>query len=305
MPSATPAMPSVTTALFGHDVDAFFATYWERQTVLMRGAFDLSALGFHRDQFFAALPHADPVKAVFQNGRGQHRELLIKHDQAEKLFDAGLSICAGALEAGSPAIRSYLDALPPIGGEMAANGYLSPSDKGFGTHFDNHSVWVVQVEGSKQWHYADAPTIPHPPVNCIYPMRMPEVRLPWYTVHRPDPDTFAETVLEPGDVLYIPAGTWHRTQATSYSLSITFAQNRPSVGQTLTEALGASLLADAACRRPLPRDPEAVRAALAAGVDALSQRLGGIALDRMADALAAFPAAGGDGAAPPAVLTRG
>jgi hypothetical protein len=51
-------------------------------------------------------------------------------------------------------------------------------------------------------------------------------RYPWLRVRFPDEReeaTFAEQVLEPGDVLFLPAGTWHRAEAIGYSVALTMA----------------------------------------------------------------------------------
>ncbi len=233
----------------------FLATYWERRSLYLEGGGRRLPFSFGRNDFFAALEDCLMVKAAFRNEKGQHRESPISADQAPKLFDAGLSICAAQLENGNAPIRAFLDALEDAvmqAGVFHMNGYLSPADKGFGVHFDNHSVWILQVEGRKQWLFSEEPEVPYPVTNLIYPLRRPAFRLPWYQVPRPDTKTFTEVVLEPGDVLYLPAGAWHETRASEYSLSLTLAQEPVYGAQFITDILKANSLRKVAGRRFLP-----------------------------------------------------
>ena len=51
-------------------------------------------------------------------------------------------------------------------------------------------------------------------------------RSPWLQVRFPeeeDEETFLEQVLTPGDVSFLPAGTWHKARAIEYSLALTVA----------------------------------------------------------------------------------
>src|SRR5262249_40817744 len=83
-------------------------------------------------------------------------------------------------------------------------------------------------EGSKCWRFSAAPAVSWPPAvltnACIAPEMMD--RYPWLQVRFPDEDTegaFLEQVLTPGDVLFLPAGTWHRASAIGYSVARTMA----------------------------------------------------------------------------------
>jgi ribosomal protein L16 Arg81 hydroxylase len=47
-------------------------------------------------------------------------------------------------------------------------------------------------------------------------------------IKRPDESEFFEVMLEPGDVLYLPEGVWHRAAAEGESLALTLACSRTS-----------------------------------------------------------------------------
>ncbi|MFJ7275486.1 cupin domain-containing protein [Kitasatospora sp. NPDC098663] len=99
-----------------------------------------------------------------------------------------------------------------LGTPVQANAYASwTSVEGFGTHWDDHDVVVVQLDGAKRWRiYGPTRTAPA-----------------WRDVETPTEPTgepIADFVLTPGDVLYLPRGWWHAVTADqgTASLHVTF-----------------------------------------------------------------------------------
>src|SRR5262249_14156087 len=120
-------------------------------------------------------------------------------------------------------------------------------------HFDNHSVFILQLEGAKRWRYSAEPAVAFPTENIVLP---PHGELPApraaEAAARPDERGFVETLLEPGDVLYLPAGTWRRARAVGRSLALTLMVSSFSVQRLLADALSRALLDDARCREDVP-----------------------------------------------------
>lgn len=249
------AAPSLLDALTGPGSERdFFDTYWEKHSVLFRREGAPLDLDFDVQSYFDSMSSETLVKSVYKDPQGQHRECRIEPDQARRLYDAGLTICASQIHRGHAQLGRSVDDLQAhyLGTQFNYNGYLSPKGSGFGIHFDSHSVWIIQVEGSKRWFYGDEPQIPYPLTNCIYPLRRARFKLPWYTVPRPDDVQMNEIVLEPGDILYLPAGVWHRTEATGYSLSLTLSAQPHPAGKFITEVLQNRSFLQKRGRRPLP-----------------------------------------------------
>jgi ribosomal protein L16 Arg81 hydroxylase len=127
---------------------------------------------------------------------------------------------------------------------VQTNIYLTPPNaQGFQTHYDNHDVLVLQVEGRKRWRLYDAP-----------------VGTP-YRGERFTPGRFAETepreelVLEPGDVLYVPRGLMHdavNEGDDQASLHITTGLLAKTWADFLLEAVSEAALRTPALRRALP-----------------------------------------------------
>lgn len=125
---------------------------------------------------------------------------------------------------------------------VQVNAYASwtPAE-GFGTHWDDHDVVVVQVEGAKRW-------------RLFGPTR----RVPLHRdVAEPDPpptEPVADLVLRPGDVLYLPRGWWHAVTADqgTPSLHLTCGITPPHTGSRLLTWLAEELLVSDTFRVDLP-----------------------------------------------------
>jgi hypothetical protein len=131
---------------------------------------------------------------------------------------------------------------------------------GFDVHWDDHDVFVLQVDGRKRWG--------------VYGMSRP---WPLYRdaepTTEPPPSPIDELTMEPGDVLYLPRGWWHVASAIGEpSLHLTFGVN-PATGIDLVTWLADKLRADERFRADLPRFAGAdERAAVAAKLgDALAE----------------------------------
>ncbi|MGW6488021.1 cupin domain-containing protein [Streptomyces sp. NPDC055056] len=138
-----------------------------------------------------------------------------------------------------------------LGHPVQANAYVTPpQSRGFDAHYDVHDVFVLQVEGSKRW-------IIHEPV-LPDPLR----DQPWTDHCKAVADAAAEskahlnTVLNPGDVLYLPRGWLHSAQARDdVSIHVTLGVHvwtRHALAEQLTRAALAALRDDAMARRSLP-----------------------------------------------------
>jgi hypothetical protein len=69
----------------------------------------------------------------------------------------------------------------------------------------------------------------NPVSNVVFPPDRESLSLSWIRLERPDTKDsaqFAEYVLTPGDVLYIPPGCWHAATAVGSSLALTLAAGK-------------------------------------------------------------------------------
>ncbi|MFD9844219.1 cupin domain-containing protein [Streptomyces parvus] len=138
-----------------------------------------------------------------------------------------------------------------LGHPVQANAYVTPpQNRGFDAHYDVHDVFVLQIEGAKRWVIHE-PVLPDPLRDQ-----------PWTDHRAAVADRAAhgtphlDTMLRPGDVLYLPRGWLHSAQAQGQvSIHLTLgvhAWTRYALAEHLTRAALAALGDDPAMRRSLP-----------------------------------------------------
>ena len=117
-------------------------------------------------------------------------ELLMKH---------GASVVARALAGQVPVLGELTAYLASLTRERVSVGAIVTTGSGgaLAPHFDNKDIVVLQVEGSKRWKIWEAHV-----VNPVMGM----------AAHTPPPDgqpLVFDDELHPGDLLFLPAGSWH------------------------------------------------------------------------------------------------
>lgn len=126
---------------------------------------------------------------------------------------------------------------------VQTNIYLTPPNaQGFRTHYDNHDVLVIQVEGEKAWRLYDMP--------IATPFRGEGFEAGKY-----EPGELRqEFVLKPGDCAYVPRGLMHdaQTSGNKPSLHITVGLITRTWADVMLEAVSEVALRSPELRRSLP-----------------------------------------------------
>jgi ribosomal protein L16 Arg81 hydroxylase len=247
------------------DVAGFVAEQWERAPLFIPGTREkIERWHCDLEGFFASLSAPSlrgHVKAQFTDAEGAHREEQIDGAQARAQFETGLTICVTKLDAGEERLaRLAASARQSLGhaGTVVINCYVSPPGKGFGLHFDSQSVFIIQLDGKKRWRYSRQPAMPSPPGNMnahAADLARFQREFPWAQIEIPAEDSLAEQLLSPGDVLYLPAGSWHRARAEGHSIALTLTVAPLSGAQLLLDTLGRMLAEDPEWRRYVPLAP--------------------------------------------------
>jgi len=83
----------------------------------------------------------------------------VSDDKLVRLFSEGSTLVLQALHRTWPPILEFCQRLAAeLGHPVQANAYVTPpQNQGFSAHYDVHDVFVLQIEGEKQWRV-------HPPV---------------------------------------------------------------------------------------------------------------------------------------------
>ncbi len=241
------------------------------------------------DRFLASADHVFPdvylvnaanpdLKSSDYCGAGQRIDLRRLYEQ----FANGATIVLFGIQDRIPALKLLCRA---VGKHLSVgcdtNIYLTPpGSHGLRPHYDNHDVFVLQVEGSKSWTIFDSP-LPLPMPGQSFAQLHPE----------PGPVS-RQFVLNPGDLLYCPRGLMHDAEAgDAVSLHITLGLKGLTWTDLLIEAVADMALNDVEFRRLLPVGYAGEawdRAAAADRFRALTARLAdgtdtGKLLDRLAD----------------------
>jgi len=225
----------------------------------------------------------DSAQFTGSGGAGAEIGDQVRGDRVRELFAAGATVVLQALHRTWPAVVDFAVRLAEdLGHPVQVNAYVTPpSSRGFTAHYDVHDVFVLQLAGHKHW------TV-HPPVHPD-PLRDQP--------HEQHADVIAaavkqrppvlDTVLEPGDALYLPRGYLHAATALGGVCAHLTVGVHTVTRFALVEALCALVADDQELRRSLPlgldvADPEALAPHLRATLDALTAALHRVPAERVA-----------------------
>lgn len=158
-------------------------------------------------------------------------------------YRKGATIILQQLHALDPVLSRFCAAMEHVFScHVQTNIYLTPaSNQGFRTHYDNHDVMVVQVEGEKLWRFYNSFATPYRGEGFNS------------NVHEIGEITH-EFLLKAGDVAYVPRGLMHdaRTSGADPSLHITMGIMSKTWAELMLEAVGEVALREPMLRRSLP-----------------------------------------------------
>jgi lysine-specific demethylase/histidyl-hydroxylase NO66 len=228
----------------------------------------------------------DSARYTGSGGVGAAVRDQVSDDRVLALFLDGHTIVLQGLHRLWPPLIDLTGALSTeLGHPVQVNAYITPSSStGFSAHYDVHDVFVLQIAGEKQWRIHE-PVHPDPLRNQPWTDRSGDV------AERAAQPPCIDTVLRPGDALYLPRGYLHEAEALGgVSVHLTIGVH-PVTRYTLVEALTAIAADEPALRSSLAvgldlTDPADLEDELAATIDALVSRLRRVSPGEMAARLA-------------------
>ena len=263
-----PPGDSVLSRLISVSAAEFAESYWGRQALLSKAA-DLpgrfsdllddrtvdelvSQRGLRTPFLRVAKAGTTLAERSFTAAGGVGASIAdqVSDDKLVRLFADGSTLVLQALHRVWPPILELCQQLATeLGHPVQANAYVTPpQNQGFSNHYDVHDVFVLQIEGEKKW------TI-HSPV-----LESPLRDQPWSerraaVERRAREAPLLETVLQPGDCLYLPRGFLHAAEAlggvtTHLTIGVHVWTRYGLAEQMVHEALRA-VAADPAVRRSL------------------------------------------------------
>jgi ribosomal protein L16 Arg81 hydroxylase len=198
-------------------VEPFLANHWGRVELHVRGDEDKFAHLFswqELDWILESQRWETPLLGPGDHPRlrlSHHREtlpLFVPNDQRSKVarldvasfyrrFREGATLVVNFVDELSRRVRDTAEGLAAtFGSHVLTNLYASTGhDPGFGLHWDDHDVFVVQVAGTKEWSL-------HGPTRKN-PLSKRDL------VPRPNGEPRRVVTMKAGDCLYLPKGHWH------------------------------------------------------------------------------------------------
>lgn len=233
--------------------EEFFADYWEKRPLVSKGRpAEFFTPLFSINDIDRAICYFKPkpgrldlvteegfVRDNFLSGDGTANVNLV----IESYLKGSTVILSGLEQTWEP-LTLFSRALEGcLNHPIAMAVYLSPPNfHGVKPHYDTQENFLLQVEGSKQWTVYK-PLHEFPPVEGSY-APVPREKLS---------EPICETVLNPGDALYIPRGFVHEGMAGDKpSLHITVDVHVRTWFDFLHDALAAMAERDPRFRRSLP-----------------------------------------------------
>lgn len=192
-----------------------------------------------------------PKRYTRGGGAGAGAPDQVADDLVLDQLDGGATLVLQGLHRTWPPLVTFASELAgELGHPVQVNAYITPpQNTGFAAHYDVHDVFVLQIAGRKQWQV-------HEPV-----LTDPLGEQPWEqhreaVAARAAEAPLLDTVLEPGDSLYLPRGYLHSATALGdLSIHLTVGMHAISRYQLVRHLLAAA------------RDDPALRGSLPMGVD--------------------------------------
>ena len=238
----------------------FLTRYWGRRALYIPGTADRFAeLAFDLPSLTKAVDHRVPQGYLEVRFVGRDDGLTAGPNHPENYRPAdGITLQAFRICDRIERLASFCAGIKSgmsLPGTVTMTGYAVPAGMGFRTHFDCQPNFVLQIEGTKRWRFSARPQVAWPPMNVTHAGRAAEMtdRYPFLEVpFPPDEREFVEQDLSPGDVLFIPAGTWHQTRSIDLSLSLTMTCIPRTTADVVEDTLRTSLSRSESWRSNVP-----------------------------------------------------
>jgi hypothetical protein len=265
-PSRLGDVPALQRCI-GISADEFARRYWAARPLLTKAG-DGSPAGDFADLFSAAAvdelvserglrtPFLRMAKngsvlatSTFTRGGGAGATITdqVADDKVLGQLAGGATLVLQALHRSwPPLVRFGSELAAELGHPVQINAYITPpQNQGFAAHYDTHDVFVLQIAGAKRWRIHE-PVLPDPLPHQTWDGRRAQVQA------RAAEEPLIDTLLEPGDALYLPRGYLHSAVAQGeLSIHLTIGVH-PLTGYDLARELIAAAEDDRELRRSLP-----------------------------------------------------
>ncbi|TBW59139.1 cupin domain-containing protein [Marinobacter halodurans] len=232
----------------GLDADVFLRDYWQKKPLVIRQAFpDLTSPVSADELAGLACEEAVESRIVIEDDGGRPWQLEngpFAPERFESLPATHWTLLVQGLDHWVPELAPLLDRFRFVPNWRLDDIMASYAPEGgsVGPHYDQYDVFLLQAEGSREWHFGGpcdetSPRVEGTPLRILSDWRGEET-----------------VVLEPGDMLYLPPGIGHHGIARGDCITLSVGFRAPSYDDILTG------FSDFLCNQPgaeqLLRDPD-------------------------------------------------
>jgi ribosomal protein L16 Arg81 hydroxylase len=235
-------------------VSEFFERHYESSHVVLRGGAERAIGVLSTDELLRAVARTKDLAKVRVDIDQIPRDAGDGIDALRAYAAEGHPVVWNTARGVSPGIDALeKDLVEVLQASVCPNVYSTgPRPSPFGMHFDGHEIFVLHLEGRKEWMLSE--------VRAVRPVDAPgwaeDLRAALRDKRAESEARIAErVVLEPGDVLYLPRGQFHDARALGgRSLHVTFGV-QPLAGPDVLDALTTVALGHRAFRSFMPLAP--------------------------------------------------
>ncbi len=249
-------MPPTSTAIGTLTVERFLAKYWQREPLVVRGAFPNFEDPLTPDELagLACEPDVDSRLVMERGGRKPWQ--VIRGPQnpkvLRKLGRSHWTLLVESLDRHSREVATLASAFSFIPKWRMDDVMVSlaPVHGTVDAHVDSYDVFLIQGQGRRRWEVDRRSTADYRPGLDLRILKRFRVQDSW--------------VLEPGDMLYVPPGVGHRgvTVPGNAEVALTYSVGfrAPSLADLLSTLLSRALASEtprlfADAGRKASRDP--------------------------------------------------
>lgn len=241
--------------------EEFFEKYWNKRSLHIPGSPEKVDGLFSWNEINRVMSEhrlEAPQIRLSHQGKSTDDLLFLRHRVTERgtripkvdipvLYDLlrdGASLVIDGVDEMSPSVREFCDLIGrDLGCHLSVNSYATWRDvPGFGAHWDDHDLFIVQIAGKKNWRVYGT--------TRLYPLHRDTAKTP--APEDPDhPDW--EVDISPGDVIYLPRGHWHDARGLNEAtLHLTCGMNNP-LGVDLLDWISDKMRKHIVTRSDIPR----------------------------------------------------
>lgn len=206
----------------------FLNQYWQQNPILMRQAFDLPDL-IDADEL-AGLALEDSVESRIISHEPETDAWHLKHgpfseDDFNELPENHWTLLVQAVDHWIPEVRALMKSfrfLPQWRIDDIMISFATPGG-GVGPHFDQYDVFLIQLEGKREWKIGQtcdesSDLVDQMPVKILADFQEQD-----------------KWVLEPGDVLYLPPALAHWGTSVDNSITLSVGFRAPAVNEVVSD----------------------------------------------------------------------